>query len=128
MPGTHHEPGNGLPVGVVVQAGTYKADERQMSLFDPDGKELAAFSAQGSELTGTSWDVTAFNNGQQAVVSVMAGTGITASFGADGKMGGSGGCNRYMSPFQSDGSKITIGPVVVSTRKACEQKVMDQEA
>lgn len=109
------------------QAAAYMADDRKMSLYDNDGREVAAFSAQSSELTGTSWIVTAFNNGRQAVVGVMAGIEITADFGADGKVGGSGGCNSYMSPYQSDGSKITVGPVVLSTRKACEQAVMDEE-
>ena len=93
---------------------------------DASGKELAAFSAQSNDLTGTSWIVTGYNNGKQAVVSVAAGTELTANFGADGKLSGSAGCNNYMASYQTDGNKISIGPAA-STKKACEQAVMDQE-
>jgi heat shock protein HslJ len=108
------------------QAATYKADAKQLTLYDASGKELATFSAQSSDLGGTSWIVTGYNNGKQAVVSVMAGTELTANFGADGKLTGSAGCNNYTASYQTDGIKISIGPAA-TTRKACEQAVMDQE-
>ena len=84
------------------------------------------FNAQSSDLGGTSWIVTGYNNGKQAVVSVMAGTELTANFGADGQLSGSAGCNNYTASYQTDGSKISIGPAA-TTQKACEQAVMDQE-
>lgn len=114
-------------LNALERAVAYMADDRQMSLYDNNGKEVATFSVQSGELSGTSWIVTAFNNGRQAVVSVMAGIEITADFGSDAKVSGSAGCNSYMNLYQSDGSRIAIGPVVVSTRKACEQALMDQE-
>ena len=36
--------------------------------------------AQDQSLAGTAWEVTGFNNGRQAVVSVLAGTSLTAIF------------------------------------------------
>jgi heat shock protein HslJ len=108
------------------QAATYKANARQLSLSDASGKELAVFNAQSNELAGTSWIVISYNNGKQAVVSVAAGTVLTANFGADGKLSGSAGCNNYTASYQTDGNKITIGPAA-STMMACEQAVMDQE-
>ena len=108
------------------QAATYKADAKQLTLYDAGGKELATFSAQSTSLAGTSWIVTGYNNGKQAVVSVMAGTELTANFGADGKLTGSAGCNNYTASYQADGNKITIGPAA-TTMMACEQAVMDQE-
>jgi heat shock protein HslJ len=108
------------------QAATYKADARQLSLSDASGKELATFAAQSTSLPGTSWIVTGYNNGKQAVVSVMTGTELTANFGADGQLTGSAGCNNYTAGYQTDGNKISIGPAA-TTRKACEQAVMDQE-
>src|SRR5512136_616558 len=108
------------------QAATYKADAKQLTLVDAGGKELATFNAQSIGLAGTSWIVTGYNNGKQAVVSVMAGTELTANFGADGKLTGSAGCNDYTASYQTDGNKISIGPAA-TTRKACEQTVMDQE-
>lgn len=110
----------------LAQAVTYKVDAKQLTLSDAGGKELAAFSAQSTVLAGTSWIVTGYNNGKQAVVSVMAGTELTANFGADGKLTGSAGCNNYTAGYQTEGPKISIGPVA-TTRKACEPPVMDQE-
>lgn len=37
---------------------------------------------------------------------------------ADGKMGGSGGCNRYSAPAEIDGSSLTLGSAV-TTKMAC---------
>jgi heat shock protein HslJ len=108
------------------QAATYKADAAQLTLYDANGKELAAFNAQSSDLAGTSWIVTGYNNGKQAVVSVMASTELTANFGADGKLSGNSGCNTYTSSYQLEGNKITIGPAA-TTRMACEPAVMEQE-
>ncbi len=43
------------------------------------------------------------------------------------KISGFAGCNDYSGPYKLDGSNLTVGPLV-STKKACEQAVMDQEA
>jgi heat shock protein HslJ len=108
------------------QATTYKADVKQLVLYDANGKELATFNAQSTDLAGTAWIVTGYNNGKQAVVSTMAGTDLTANFGADGRLTGNSGCNTYSATYQIAGNKITIGPAA-STKKACDQAVMDQE-
>jgi heat shock protein HslJ len=108
---------------------TYKLNGQSLSLSDSGGKELAAFGAQSTDLAGTSWNVVSYNNGKQAVVSVMTGTSLTATFGADGSLTGFAGCNDYNATYATNGRKtIEIGPVA-STRKACEQPegVMDQE-
>lgn len=109
------------------QAATYTADALQLSLYDASGKELATFVSQSGDLAGTSWIVTGYNDGRQAVVSVMAGTELTANFGADDRLSGSAGCNNYAAPYRIVGDKITIAPTFSTTRKACEQAVMDQE-
>ena len=110
----------------LAQAATYKANAKQLTLADASGKELATFNAQSNDLAGTSWIVTGYNNGQQAVVSVATGTELTANFGTDGKLSGSAGCNNYTASYQTDGNKISIGPAA-TTMKACEPAVLDQE-
>jgi heat shock protein HslJ len=109
---------------------TYQMTAGKLSLSDSGGNELATFGAQSTDLAGTSWDVISYNNGKQAVVSVMAGTTLTATFGADGNLTGFAGCNDYNATYAASGKKtIEIGPVA-STRKFCEQPagVMDQES
>jgi heat shock protein HslJ len=116
-------------LAALATAATYRIDGSQLEMRKADGALAATFqkAAAGSDaLPGSSWIVTGYNNGKQAVVSVMAGTELTANFGADGKLSGNAGCNDYSAPYQLDGNKITIGPAV-TTRMACEQAAMDQE-
>jgi heat shock protein HslJ len=83
-------------------------------------------AAPKDTLSGTSWTATGVNNGKGAVESVAAGTTITASFGTDGQLSGSGGCNQYSATFTSADGTIVIGPIA-GTRMACDPIVSDQE-
>jgi uncharacterized lipoprotein YbaY len=80
-------------------------------------------------LTGTAWVVRSYNNQKQAVVSVARGTSLTAVFGADGRLTGSAGCNRYTAGYEVEGEGIEIGPAA-STRMACSEPegIMAQES
>lgn len=115
-------------LAALEQAATYRIEGDQLTLLDAGGAELAVFTAQSSELAGTAWDVISYNNGQQAVVSVMLGTQITAVFDPDGNLSGSAGCNNYTASYQTDGNNISIGPAA-ATRMFCAEPegVMDQE-
>jgi heat shock protein HslJ len=91
-----------------------------LTLGSPGGQRLATFRAQTQALAGTSWDVLAYNNGKQAVVSVLAGTKLTAVFGASGNVTGFAGCNDYNASYKASAPKISIG-AIASTRKHCEE-------
>lgn len=52
-------------------------------------------------------------------------TALTADF-SDGRIWGSGGCNRFMGDYQIEGEQLNIGPLA-STFMACESTIMDQE-
>ncbi len=82
-----------------------------------------------ADLAGTSWEVTGYDDGSQAVTSVLAGTTLTANFGEDGTLTGNSGCNDYSGPYKVTGNQIGIGPLS-STKKACSDPVgvMDQES
>ncbi len=86
------------------------------------------FTAQSTELAGTSWTLIDYNNGQEAVVSVIIGTEIDAIFGEDGLLVGSAGCNNYNTTYKVNGDNITIGSVA-TTRKICAEPkgIMEQE-
>lgn len=108
---------------------TYAVSKDQLTLTGAGGNALLTYQSQSQDLAGTNWDVIGYNNGKQAVTSVMAGTTLTASFGKDGTLSGSGGCNDYNASYTVTGDQITIGPVA-ATMKACSDPtgVMDQEA
>ena len=59
--------------------------------------------------------------------SIDASAGITAAFAADGSLTGFAGCNDYFGGYTTDGALLTVSPLA-STRKACEQDVMDSES
>jgi heat shock protein HslJ/uncharacterized protein YraI len=105
----------------------YDATERELALRDGN-RILATFVSSSSGLAGTDWEVISYNNGQEAVVGLLLGTTISASFGADGKVSGNAGCNRYFAGYSVDGNTIEIGPPG-ATRRYCPapEGVMEQE-
>jgi ABC-type amino acid transport substrate-binding protein/heat shock protein HslJ len=74
-------------------------------------------------LAGKNYDVIAINNNP-----ILAATTITTSFGADGRLNGSGGCNTYSAAYTVSGSQISIGEVS-SSQTFCSDPpgVMEQE-
>lgn len=86
------------------------------------------FDSQTTGVANTEWTVTGYNNGREAVVSVISGTELTAAFGADGAVTGSAGCNTYRAGYREEGDGLSIG-LAVSTRMSCAEPegVMEQE-
>jgi heat shock protein HslJ len=110
------------------EAKTYAVKGDQLTLTGADKTSLAIYKAQSQDLSGTSWEVTGYNNGKQAVIGTLAGTNLTADFGKDGNLSGNAGCNTYSGAYKVNGDQITIGPLV-STMMACSEPegVMEQE-
>lgn len=108
---------------------SHRVDGGRLVLLGAGGAALATLAPQATGLTGTAWQVTGYNNGRQAVVSVLGGTTLTLEFLADGRLRGSGGCNQFGSSYSSTGRQLGIGPAA-TTRKACPapEGVMEQEA
>lgn len=113
---------------VLTGARGYRVDAGQLELLGDDGMLLATFAPQRQSVAGTSWRVVGYNNGRQAVVSVLGGSTLTMSFSADGRVSGSAGCNNYVGTYTASGTSFTIGPAA-ATRRMCVQPegVMEQE-
>jgi heat shock protein HslJ len=98
---------------------SYRVDADHLDLLDSAGEPLLRLGVlRPLSLTGVRWQLHAYNNGKQAVVSVLTGTEITLELREDGTLGGSDGCNRYMSGFTLEDGRLTIGPIA-TTRMAC---------
>jgi heat shock protein HslJ len=110
-------------------AKTFTIRGEQLTLADANKTTVLTYQAQSQDLTGTSWEVIGFNNGKEAVVSVLLDTTISADFGRDGTLSGSAGCNDYNGSYTVNGDQIKIGPLA-STQKFCGDPpgIMDQEA
>ncbi len=113
-------------LGNLAKAATYTATSDALTLYDSAATSILVYAAAAANPLEGSWDVTGYNNGNQAVVSPVAGSKLTAIFTAD-QVSGSAGCNDYSGAYTLDGTKLTIGPLA-ATRKACaDQAVSDQE-
>jgi heat shock protein HslJ len=112
----------------LADTASYATDTSTLTLLDDSGDALLVFEVvQPASLTGTTWSATGVNNGQQAVTGLVTGTTVTATFADDGTVSGSAGCNRFTGEYTLDGDAVAIGPLA-TTRKACEDDVMTQEA
>jgi heat shock protein HslJ len=98
---------------------SYRHDAKRLELLNANGQPLLRFTAlEPSPLTEQTWGLTEYNNGKQAIVSVLNDTEITLELRDDGTLGGSDGCNRYMSGYTLEGERLSIGPLA-TTRMAC---------
>jgi heat shock protein HslJ len=69
-----------------------------------------------------------YNNGKQGAVSLLLGSRISASFGTNGRVSGSAGCNQYFAAYTLDGPSMRIG-AAGATRRFCAEPdgMMNQE-
>jgi heat shock protein HslJ len=110
---------------------TYQIEEDLLTFFDADGNEVAVFEALDQSLAGTSWDVLSYNNGMEAVTSVIIDTEISANFGEDGQITGNASCNNYFGPYETDPDEgtISIGPLAMTEMFCADPEGrMDQES
>lgn len=127
------------PVGLMEQEGqyltalqsavSYQIEDDQLLIMNAAGETVLVYSlVQPIALEGTLWILSGYNNGKNAVVSVLNGSEITAQF-SEGNISGSAGCNNYNAGYEVDGDRITIGPAA-STRMFCGEPegIMDQES
>jgi uncharacterized lipoprotein YbaY len=86
------------------------------------------FEMHLTHLAGTSWTVTAYNNGRDAVVNPILETKLTATFDGEGTISGTAGCNQYRAPYEASSESLTIG-LPISTMMHCQEPegVMEQE-
>jgi heat shock protein HslJ len=91
----------------------------RLDLADANGRVVLRLRAVPALILGGSrWIATMINNGRGGVASLVEGTVVTAEFGTDGRVAGSGGCNRFSGGYTLEGDSLAIGPVA-STRMAC---------
>lgn len=83
-------------------------------------------STAGGRLTNTQWRLASFSAaGTESPV--IEGATITLKFGADGRAGGSGGCNSYSGEYRERGDSLSFSKIM-STKRAClEQSANQQE-
>jgi len=114
-------------LAALAATATYQIQDNQLSLVGSDGQTVATFVAQvDASLAGNDWVATAYASGEEAVVSVLLETRLTAHFATDGLLSGSAGCNQYHTPYTTDGTTVALS-AISTTRRMCAAEVMAQE-
>lgn len=100
--------------------------ESLVLVLGPEGGRMIFSPMPPASLTGSAWRLQSYTDGRGGVVPVLPDAQISATFGDDGVVGGSAGCNLYRGPYRIAGTGITIGPLI-TTRMACAPPIMEQE-
>lgn len=80
-------------------------------------------------LEGTSWIMTEYSGADGSPTAALEGTEVTAYFGDDGSLEGSGGCNSYHASYEANGYSLGIGTPITTLMYCGEPEgVMDQES
>jgi heat shock protein HslJ len=103
----------------------------RLEAFNPIGESVSqeqivnvTEAAPENPLAGTNWTATVLNG-----ASVIEGTSLTASFGANGSLNGSSGCNSYSATYTVDSASLIIGPPGATGALCAEPEgIMEQEA
>lgn len=98
------------------QVRSFSAQPDTLVLQDGSGLPLLRYRANTPGVAGA-WEVVSVLY-DDAIRSVLGDTRLTADFGDDGKVQGSGGCNTFSGPYEEDGTQLRIGPLA-ATEKAC---------
>lgn len=105
----------------------YRGSEQRLELLADDGKALAVFKPQATSVAGTAWAVTGINNGKGAVASLVVGTDVTLEFGAEARVGGTAGCNRYTAGYTAAGNALAFAAPATTRMMCAAPGVMEQE-
>ncbi len=81
-------------------------------------------SAEG-RLANTQWRLVSFGTAGRELP-VIKGSPITIKFGADGRVGGSGGCNSYGGEYREQGDNLSFSQII-STKRACVEQSANQQ-
>lgn len=77
-------------------------------------------------LAGTSWTLISFGQ-PESETPVVEGSTVTITFDAEGRAGGSGGCNTYSGSYELTGDNTVSFGEMVRTEMACLQEGIDQQ-
>lgn len=98
-----------------------------MAFLRPSGAPLLAYVLQSTGTLTGGWNVTAYQNASGAIVAPVPGTPLAVTFGDDGTVSGSDGCNEFSGAYTTDGARVTITNLS-GTRVACPtDELSDQE-
>jgi heat shock protein HslJ len=113
--------------GALSATRAYRETGGRLELLTADGRTIAVYTAQATQVAGTAWKVTGINNGKGGVASLVADTNVTLEFGAEARASGTAGCNRYTAGYTADKGVLTFAPAAATRMMCAAPGVMEQE-
>lgn len=113
--------------GALVATRAYRDAGQRLELLGADGKTVAIYKAQATQIEGTAWTVTGINNGKGGVASLVADTNVTLEFGAESRASGTAGCNRYTAGYTAEKNALAFAPAAATRMMCAAPGVMEQE-
>ena len=112
-------------LAALARVAAWRTEDDEVVLLHADEAELLRY--ERATPLGR-WQVTGLLTGD-ALVSPIAGTKLTATFGDDATISGSSGCNTYTAAYTTEKGAIEISDVA-GTKKTCPDPagVMEQES
>lgn len=95
-------------------------------LVPASGEALTFRAERAPALEGVTWNVNGDNNGRQAVLSVIAGSALTITFG-DGEVQGERGCNAFRVSLKVGGDRIHFDAPAVARKICADESLLRQE-
>ncbi len=112
---------------LIAGCDSYRIENGTLTLMTGGTDTLIFEVPKAAALPGSSWVVTGYNNGKEAVVGPAVASTLTIEFGTDGTVSGAVGVNRFNGGFESTDKTVKIGPLA-ATKMAGEPEMMAQEA
>jgi heat shock protein HslJ len=118
-------------IDLLGSAAECRIENDRLVITDAEGADALVFvkGDESTELAGnTWWTLASFAGDDGTLTPVLDGTAVTATFSAEGSLGGSAGCNHYSADYTVDGESLTIEPAI-RTEMYCSEPpgIMDQE-
>lgn len=83
---------------------------------------MACTAMGGAELEGGIWQIEDING-----AGIVDASRVEIAFDGDGRLSGTGGCNRFFAGYESDGTSLTIATEMGMTMMACPEALMRQD-
>jgi heat shock protein HslJ len=112
-------------LGLLSESRFYSARRDTLTIYDGSATTILVFDAAPRNPLRGDWRVDSFASAPNTVTAVLEGTELEVIFGL-ASVGGFAGCNSFSGTYGTNGNVVRVGRLA-TTRKACEQDVMDQE-
>ncbi len=114
----------------LIDVAGYSLSEDGLALTDAQGATLLTFTAlEATPLTGTTWQLTHYNNGKGGVTTTLPDTAFELVLADDGGLSGKA-CNSYRGGYEVNGQAFALAGPLAATRMRCPEPegINEQEA